>query len=637
MGHDVTGKDGFEGRWYQHPVLRNTLFATVLTSIAYALEHWMGVSHHVEVALYGIAIVIGGYHWAWEGIEEFIEERCIGIEVLMMAATIGAIVLGMWDEAAFLVVLYGAAEGLEEYTFAKTRASIRKLLDLAPKEARIEKAGEEVMIPAETLDEGDIFIVKPGESLPTDGIIIHGRSSINEAAVTGESLPVEKEEGMKVFAATINQDGRLEVRVTVAYENNTLSKMVHMVEEAREQKSQRQLFIELFGEKYTPAVLFVALLLLVIPPLLGASFDYWGTKAVVLLVAAAPCALVMSTPVAIATGIGTAGKNGVLIKGGMHLENLGKLKAIAFDKTGTLTEGKPRVSDIMALEVNDKRLMQLASSLERSSTHPLAQAIVEKAKELGVEPVEISDFRSLTGAGVQGQIDNELYYLGKPKLFEEMGLKPDAQIGALQEEGKTVVLVGTKEKIVGVIGIADQIRDESRQVIQALHQLGIKVAMLTGDNERAARAIAKKLEMDDVRADLKPEDKIQAIEELEQKYGTVAMVGDGINDAPALARATVGIAMGTAGTDAAIEAADVALMGDDLNKVLYATSLGKKSQQISTQNIIFSLVVLAALIPSALIGWLSLAGAVFFHEISEILAVLNGLRVARHQIKGYCQ
>jgi heavy metal translocating P-type ATPase len=629
MGHDVTGKEGFEGKWYTHPILRNTLFATLLTGITYVLAHTGTISALMEKILFGIAVVVGGYHWAREGIEELIECREIGIEILMLAATVGSVALNMWDEAAFLVVLYGAAEGLEEYTFAKTRASIRKLLDLAPKEARVRQDGHEVIVPAESLKIGDVFIVKPGEAMPTDGVILKGRSSIDEAPVTGESVPNEKEEGMKVFAATINCDGLLEVQATTDYQNNTLAKMVHLVEEAREQKGKSQLFIEAFGEKYTPAVLIVSILLLIVPALLGASFQFWAYKAVVLLVAAAPCALVMSTPVAIATGIGMAGRHGVLIKGGMHLESLGKLKAVAFDKTGTLTQGKPQVTDVIAFESNEKHVLELAYGLEKHSTHPLAKAIVENAKTAGVKAADISEFRSLTGAGIQGQIGQDKFYIGKPKLFVELGLSPNHQVNVLENEGKTVVLVGTKAKIIGIIGIQDQIRDEAIGVINQLHKMGVKVAMLTGDNELAARAIAQKLRIDDVRADLKPEDKIKAIEEIEQKYGPVAMVGDGINDAPALARATVGIAMGTAGTDAAIEAADTALMGDDLTKVVYAIFLGKKSRRIGAQNIVFSLVLLAVMIPSALFGLLSVAGAVFFHETSEILAVLNGLRVAR--------
>ena len=627
-------EETFEGKWYAHPPMRNALMAGLLTGVAFGLAHLGVIPSLVETGIYIVAIPLGGYHWSREGIEELLKEREIGIKILMMAATIGSAILGMWDEAAFLVFLYGAAEGLEEYTYARTRASIRKLLDLAPKEARVIRKGKEITIPAEELVVGDIFVVRPGESIPTDGIIVKGSSSINEAPVTGESIPVEKKDGMKVFAATINQEGALEIRATATYKDNTLAKMVHLVEEAQEQKSKTQLFIEKFGRRYSPLVLLSSLILLVIPPLLGLSISSWATRAVVLLVAAAPCALVMSTPVAIAAGIGIAGRSGVLIKGGIHLENLGKIKAIAFDKTGTLTKGKPVVTDVVPLNGDESKVLALAYSVERFSEHPLAQAIVEKAKEFDIEDKETTQFSALIGSGAKAKIGDETVYVGKPELFEELGLNvrtiPD--IERLRGEGKTATLVGTEEKIVGIIAVRDEIRPQAKEVIDQLHRMGVKVVMLTGDNEMTARAIAKELGIDEVRADLKPEDKIKAIEELEKEYGAVAMVGDGINDAPALARATVGIAMGTAGSDAAIEAADTALMADDLTKVVYAINLGKRARGISAQNIVFSLFILAVLIPSALIGIMTVAIAIFFHEGSEILAVANGLRVARGQI-----
>jgi Cd2+/Zn2+-exporting ATPase len=622
----------FEGKWYAHPPLRNALIAGFITGIAFALAHIdMVIPRFVEIALYVIAILLGGYHWGREGIEELIGEKKIGIEILMMGATVGSAILEMWDEAAFLVFLYGSAEGLEEYTFARTRASIKKLLDLAPKEARVIRNGREITTPAEELVLGDIFIVRPGESIPTDGIIVKGSSSVNEAPITGESIPVEKKEGMKVFAATINQEGVLEIKTTATFKDNTLAKMVHLVEEAQEQKSKTQLFIEAFGSRYSPLVLLCSLLLAFIPPLFGSSLAEWATRAVVLLVAAAPCALVMSTPVAIAAGIGIAGRSGVLIKGGIHLENLGKIKAIAFDKTGTLTKGKPVVTDVLPLNGDEYKVMALAYGVERFSEHPLAQAIVRRAEELHIQSSEATQFSALVGSGAKAKIGNETVYVGRPELFEELGLdiRSIADIWRLTEEGKTVILVGMEEKVSGIIAVRDEIRPQAKEVIDQLHGMGVKVVMLTGDNETTAKAIAKELGIDEVKANLKPEDKIRAIEELEKRYGAVAMVGDGINDAPALARATVGIAMGVAGTDAAIEAADTALMADDLTKVVYAINLGKRARGISTQNIVFSILILAVLIPSALIGIMTVAIAVFFHEISELLAVANGLRVAR--------
>ncbi len=367
---------------------------------------------------------------------------------------------------------------------------------------------------------------------------------------------------------------------------------------------------------------------------MGWDVSKWAIRAVVLLVAAAPCALVMSTPIAVAAGIGIAGKHGVLIKGGMYLEELGKIKAVAFDKTGTLTIGKPVVTEVIAFNGDKDHVLKSAYSVERMSEHPLAQAIVEKARERNLTSYEITKFESFTGSGVKASVNGEVIYVGRPELFEELELNIEhikSDIEKLTQDGKTVMLIGTLEKINGIIAVRDEIRPEATEIISDLHSMGIKVIMLTGDNENTARAISKEIGIDDFKAELKPEDKIKAIEDLEKEYGAVAMVGDGVNDAPALARATVGIAMGTAGTDAAIEAADVALMADDITKVSYAIRLGKRAKKISFQNIVFSLLILIVLVPSALLGILTVAIAVLFHEISELLAVANGLRVAAGQ------
>lgn len=622
---------GFEGKWYSYPPLRNALMAGVITGMVFLLSQIDRlIPPPIEITVYIFAIILGGYHWAKEGVEELIKEHEIGIEILMLAAAGGSAILGMWDEAAFLVFLYGAAEGIEEYTYARTRGSIRKLLNLAPKEATIFRNGSESTVRAEDLVLGDIFIVRPGEAIPTDGVIEKGQSSINEAPVTGESVPVEKKVGMKVFAGTINQEGSLEIKTTAAFKDNTLSKMIHLVEEAQEKKGKAQLFIEKFGNRYTPLVLLTSFLLFVIPVFLGWDVSEWAVRAVVLLVAAAPCALVMSTPIAIAAGIGIAGRSGVLIKGGMCLEDLGKIKAVAFDKTGTLTKGEPVVTNVIALNGDEKGILEIAYSIERLSEHPLAQAIIEKAKNLNLNCSEVTKFESLTGSGVKASLDGEFTYIGKPELFNELGFnfeKATSDIEKLTQEGKTVILIGSSEYIDGIIALRDEIRADAKEIISDLQSMGIKVIMLTGDNENVARAISKVIGIDDYKANLKPEDKIKAIEKLEQEYGAVAMVGDGVNDAPALARATVGIAMGTAGTDAAIEAADVALMADDITKVSYAIQLGKRAKKIGLQNIIFSLLILIVLIPSALIGIMTVAIAVLFHEVSELLAVANGLRV----------
>ncbi len=591
-----------------------------------------GVPLAVQAALYLAAIGIAGYHWLREGWEELVKEREVGIEALMAGATVGAIALGQWVEAAFLVFLYGAAEGVEEYTFARTRSAIKALLDLAPKEAHLLEGEGERTVPATSLKAGDRILVRPGESLATDGVIRAGRSSINEAAITGESLPVEKGKSDCVFAGTVNGAGALTVEVTVSFEDNTLSKIIRLVERAQAQKGIAQRFIERFGRRYSPAVLLAALLLLALPPLFGLDWRFWAIRAVVLLVAAAPCALIMSTPVAMAAAIGTAGRHGVLIKGGVHLENLGAIQAVALDKTGTLTRGRPVVTTVIAEASRSAgEVLAAAAAVERFSEHPLAQAIMSRADEEGLEVPASWDFTALAGSGAQARVADGTYYVGSPELFTGFEVTPSTaiqgRIDGLRDEGHTVVLVGTEREVAGLIAIRDQVRPEAKAALQDLRRAGVRhLIMLTGDNERTARAIAGELGIGEVRAEMKPEDKSRVVEELVQKYRGVLMVGDGINDAPALAAASVGMAMGVAGTDAAIEAADVALMSDDLSKVAFAIRLGRRAKAISRQNIVFSLLVLAVLVPSAFLGILGVSAAVTAHETSELLAVANGLR-----------
>jgi Cd2+/Zn2+-exporting ATPase len=442
---------------------------------------------------------------------------------------------------------------------------------------------------------------------------------------------VTKKDGMKVFAASMNKEGALEVRVSAPFSECSVAKTIHLVEEAQEQKGRAQQFIERFGNIYSPAILSFALLLIILPVVFGLEVDDWATRSVVFIVAAAPCALVMSTPVSIATAIGKAGRRGVLIKGGVHIENLGKVKAVAFDKTGTLTKGKLVVTDVIGLTRSDSEVLHLAHCVERCSEHPIACAINERGATCPLEPVEAMDFRAVVGLGAQARVENETILVGQPELFERNGtLATDiTEIPRLRSEGKTVILVGKADDIFGLIALKDQPRPEAKQMVADLHDMGVRTVMLTGDNDVTANAVARDLGIAEVRASLKPEGKIAAIRELKSKYGAVAMIGDGINDAPALAEATVGIAMGAAGTDAAIEAADVALMADDLSKVPYALRIGRRSNRLGRQNIVFALSVLAIMIPSALVGILSVALAVIFHEASELIAVGNGLRVGK--------
>lgn len=625
-------RDGFDGPWWCYPVLRNALLAGALAGAGFVLAHLGLISPHAESLFYFLAIPLGGYHWAREAVEDLVQERIVGIDLLMLAATIGSGILGLWDEAAFLVFLYGAAEGLEEYTYARTRSAIRALLDLAPKEAHVLRNGEEQTIPAEQLQVGDRFLIRPGETLPTDGIIRSGSSSLDESPITGESIPVDKSPGTKVFAGSLNRQGLLEVEATASFQDNTLAKIIHLVEEAQERKGAAQQWIERFGRRYSPTVLLVAIGFLVVPYLLGLPLADWAMRAVVLLVAAAPCALVMSTPVATAAAIGRAGKRGILIKGGVHLEHLGKIRTVAFDKTGTLTHGRPVVTDLIPFSGSEEALLGLAAGLEYGSEHPLAKAIVDRARAAGIVPVEVRDFEALMGAGSTAIVGNQSWYVGSPDLFQQLGvdlINIEDHVRALQADGKTVVLVGHQHSLRGLLALQDRIREGMRDVIADLHMMGVRVVMLTGDNARTACSVAKALGINSYLADLKPEDKVRAVHDLEARYGAVLMVGDGINDAPALAASTCGVAMGAAGTDAAIEAADVALMADDLSKVGEALRLGAKARRVSTENIAFSLLLLAVLIPLAVGGFLSVAVAVLVHEVSELLAVANGLRVAR--------
>ncbi len=626
--------EGFAGPWWRFPVMRDALLAGAIIGIVWSLSHLVGL-RWLEPFGYALAMAVGGRHFIREAISKLREEREVGIEILMSAAALGAVILGLWDEAAILIFLYATAEALEEYAYARTRSAIRALLDLVPKEAHILYEGKEERIPAAELRPGQLIVVRPGEAIPTDGIIREGASAVDESPVTGESMPVEKAPGHQVFAGTVNKQGALVIEATVSFEDNTLSKIIHLVEEAQEQKGQLQRFIERFGRRYSPGVLVAALLLLIVPPLFGQPFVPWALRAVVLLVAAAPCALVMSTPVAVAAAIGTGGRNGVLIKGGIHLENLGRVKVVAFDKTGTLTEGTPEVTDVVPIEgVLPDTLLALAASVERRSEHPLGHAIVRRAEKDRLEIKAAADCEALTGLGARARVDGQVAFVGSPALFNQEGISLAAMQPALerlQNQGKTVAAVGVDNTLLGLLGLRDRVRPAAKEAIETLHRAGVKVVMLTGDNERTASAIARDLGIDHFHAELNPEEKVQYIRRLEAKEGALAMVGDGINDAPALAAATVGIAMGVAGTDAAIEAADVALMADDLRQVAYAIRLGRVARTISAQNIVFSLLVLSVLIPGALAGAMSVVLAVVAHEASELIAVANGLRVARYR------
>jgi Zn2+/Cd2+-exporting ATPase len=595
----------------------------------------LGLPSLLETSLYLLAVVIGGWYFIREGIEALFEKRQIGIEILMTVAAVTAGLLGQWAEAAMLVFLYSISEAAEGYTEERTRNAIRALMDLAPKTALVLRDKKEIVIAAEELQVGDIFIVRPGESVATDGVIIEGHSSLNQAPVTGESVPVEKNIGETVFAATLNGEGALTIRVTKTTADNTLARIIQLVEEAQSSKGKSQRFIERFGRRYSPAVLAVGVLLAVLPPLIfGQEWQEWLTRATVFIVAAAPCALVISIPITLVAAIGTAGRNGILIKGGVHLENLARVRVITLDKTGTLTLGQPEVSKIITFSgVVEEHLLATAAALESRSQHPLGSAIINYATDKQIEVMPADNFQSLTGAGAKGLVNNEMVYIGKPDLFASMGIDLipiQAQISELQQAGNTVILLGTEQQVQGLIAVIDPLRAGVADAMGGLRRAGIeKIIMLTGDNQLAANAIAAKAGIDEVFAELSPEDKKRKVEQLDQQYGRVAMVGDGVNDAPALAAAHVGIAMGTAGTDVALETADVALMADDLSRLPYLIRFSRRNWSIIRQNLMLSVLVIGTLVVGAVAGVFSLPIAVLAHEVSEFVVIASGLRMLR--------
>ena len=559
------------------------------------------------------------------------------MSTLMTIAIIGAALIGEWGEGATVVILFAISEALERYSMDKARQSIESLMDIAPKEALIRRGKQELMISVDDIQVGDIMIVKPGQKLAMDGIVVKGTSTLNQAAITGESVPVTKTIDDEVFAGTLNEEGLIEVRVTKLVEDTTLSKIIHLVEEAQAERAPSQAFVDKFAKYYTPAIVALAVLIAIVPPLFGGDWSVWIYQGLSVLVVGCPCALVVSTPVSVVTAIGNAAKNGVLIKGGIHLEEAGHLKVIAFDKTGTLTKGVPAVTDIVTFSGNENELLMLTAALEKGSQHPLASAITKKAEAAGLHfnEVSVEDFQSITGKGIKATIQNEMYYVGSPNLFEEIlpnhiDQTISVQISRLQTQGKTVMILGTAYEILCLVAVADQVRTTSKEVIEKLHQLGIeKTVMLTGDNQRTAEAIGQEVGVTDIRADLLPKDKLNFIKELRERYSSVAMVGDGVNDAPALAASTIGVAMGGAGTDTALETADIALMSDDLSKLPFTIKLSRRALRTIKQNITFSLVVKTIALLLVIPGWLTLWIAIFADMGATLIVTLNSLRLLK--------
>jgi len=604
--------------------------------ISWFLGNQYGEDYFISTIGYATSILIGGYSLFMKGFKNLSRLK-FDMNTLMTIAVMGAAVIGEWGEGATVVILFAISETLERYSMDKARQSIESLMDIAPKEALIRRGKHELILHVEDIQVDDIMIVKPGQKLAMDGVVVKGTSTLNQAAITGESVPVTKNIEDEVFAGTLNEEGLLEVKVTKLVEDTTLSKIIHLVEEAQAERAPSQAFVDKFAKYYTPAIIVLAFLIAIVPPLLGGVWSEWIYQGLAVLVVGCPCALVVSTPVAVVTAIGNAARNGVLIKGGIHLEEAGSLKVIAFDKTGTLTKGIPVVTEVVNYSNNEQELMTIIAAIEKSSQHPLASAIVKNAEENGLDfkSVNVEDFQSITGKGVKAKVNHIMYYVGNPTLFEEIlpnkmveGIHE--QITTLQKQGKTVMVLGTESEILFLIAVADEMRDSSKEVIRKLHQMGIKkTVMLTGDNQRTADAIGKDIGVSDIKADLLPEDKLRFIKELRATHHSVAMVGDGVNDAPALAASTLGVAMGGAGTDTALETADIALMSDDLTKLPYTIKLSRKALKIIKQNITFALVIKVVALLLVIPGWLTLWIAIFADMGATLLVTLNSLRLLR--------
>lgn len=617
--------------WWKNPRSIATMVSGVLLLVATAAE-WAGTSEQALIPLFALTAVIGGYNSAKTGLYG-LRSWTFDMNFLMTVAVIGAAVIGEWGEAATVAFLFSFGNTLQTYTMDKTRQSIRALMELAPPEALVRRGGLELRLPVEDIVLGDRFIVKPGERIAMDGVVKSGASAVNQATITGESAPVEKTAGDSVYAGTVNEHGVLEIEVTKVAADSTLAKIMHLVEEAQAQKAPSQQFVDVFAKYYTPAVLIGAVGIMVIPWLaFGQQFAPWFYKGLVLLVISCPCALVISTPVSIVSAIGNASRRGVLIKGGAYLEQVGGIRAIAFDKTGTLTIGRPTVTDILpGSGMGENELLALAAAVEKWSEHPLAQAIAAKATGLSMK--QVSNFKALVGRGAQADIDGRTIYVGNLRLFEELGhgLAPyEPRLADLERQGRTVMLVGTKEEIYGMIAVADTLRESSGDAIKSLRSSGMRhIVMLTGDNNRVAGAIAARLDLDAFYSELLPEDKVAAVKSIGREYGNVVMVGDGVNDAPALAAATVGVAMGVAGSDTALETADIALMADDLGKLAYVIRLSRKTVAVIKQNISFAIMVKIIFVIATFFGVVNLWLAVFADMGASILVTLNGMRLMR--------
>jgi Cd2+/Zn2+-exporting ATPase len=619
--------------WEQHG---NAVYAAVAALLTVTGILAQGGSDAVTLArgCFFAAIVIGGWR-VFVKAARSVMKYAFDMNVLMSVAVIGAVTIDRWAEAAAVIVLFACSLLLESYSATRARQTIQSLVSLAPTQAAVIRAGKEILVPAEEVVPGEELMVRPGERIALDGIVVFGTSLVDQAPITGESALVEKHTGSTVYAGSINQRGVLRIRATSTYEDTTLARIVHAVEEAANKKPPVQQFVDRFARVYTPAMLGISALIATIPPfVLGESWEGWFYRALILLVIACPCALVISTPVTIVSALTAAARQGVLIKGGVHLETLGRVQAIAFDKTGTLTKGTPVVTDILPLNSQSKEeILTLAAAIERYSEHHIASAVRGSAAHAGIQynDVDVAHFEAIPGRGVKAVINGKVYYLGNHDLCEERGYcSQDAEtaMNALARQGKTAIVLGAEDEPLGIIAVADTARQQSQSAIRELKELGVReIYMISGDHKPAVSQIAGEVGVENVSAALLPEQKVEVVKQLQGRHGTVAVVGDGINDAPALAASSVGVAMGVTGTDVALESADVVLMADDLSKIPMLIRLSRRTSSILKQNIALALGLKMLFFILSVAGVATLWMAVLADDGAAILVILNGLRV----------
>ncbi|MCT1414592.1 heavy metal translocating P-type ATPase [Corynebacterium sanguinis] len=606
--------------WWKDPELLLPIFSGVALCIGLALD-WSGLETPATI-LFWVGLLLGAYTFAPSAIRSLVTKRKLGIGLLMTISAVGAVILGFVGEAAALAFLYSIAEALEDKAMDRAQGGLRALLKLVPQTATVLRDGTAVEVVAKDLVVGELMLVRPGERIATDGIIRSGRSSLDTSAITGESIPEEVAPGDEVPAGAINSAGVLEVETTAAGADNSLTTLVDLVEQAQAEKGDRARIADRIARPLVPGVMILAVLVGVIGSLLGDP-ETWITRALVVLVAASPCALAISVPLTVVAAIGAASQFGVVIKSGAAFERLGGIRHLAVDKTGTLTRNQPEVTGVVPADgFNRAQVLAFAAAVEQQSTHPLAAAIAAA----GPEAPAALDISEESGHGISGTVEGRRVLVGSPRWIDAGPLKADVE--RMESEGQTCVLVAVDDALAGAIGVRDELRPEVPEAVQTLHANDVEVSMLTGDNTRTARALAEIAGIDDVRAELRPEDKASIVAELSSKTPT-AMIGDGINDAPALAGATVGIAMGATGSDAAIESADVAFTGHDLRLIPQTLQHARRGSRIINQNIVLSLAIIIVLMPLAISGMLGLAAVVLVHEVAEVIVILNGLRAAQ--------